>query len=141
MNLTSTLAVATLIIINSVVGLLLMLGKVRLVVVRPEQAKPPETPDIPEVVLPDLSKRKRGRPRKADTKRKTRHLYLPAHTTKQQLAAASDFFRTHQGAAGDNVVLHLPTKDGPERDIEIPYPVRWSEQVKDNLSTILDGWS
>ena len=125
------------------VGLLLLTGKLRLVRVHPEpkHAKPPETPAIPEVVLPDLSKRKRGRPRKGEVKRKTRHLYLPAHTTKQQLADAAEFFRTHQDAAGDRIVLHLPTKDGPERDIEIPYPVHWSEQVKDNLSTILDGWS
>ena len=140
MNLPTTVAIATLIIINSVLGLLLLIGKVRLTIVR--RPKEPE-PLIPfhEVIAPDFPKKSRGRPRKFTTKRKARHLHLPPTLTKDQLGDVAELFHKYKATEGDRVVLHAPTPDGSEQDIEIPYPVRWSSDVRDELSTALGGWS
>ena len=140
MNLPTTLAVATLIIINGVLGLLLLVGKVKLTIVRrpkePEQFIP-----FHEVIAPDIPKKTRGRPRKFTSKRKARHLHLPPTITKEQLGEVAEFFQKYKDAEGDRIILHRPTPEGLEQDIEIPYPVRWEQDAKNGLSTILDGWS
>ncbi len=140
MNLPTTVAIAILIIINSVLGLLLLIGKVRLVIVR----RPKESEDLTpfhEVIAPDIPKKTRGRPRKFTTKRKARHLHLPPTITKGQLGDVAELFQKHKADNGDRIVLHVSTTEGTERDIEIPYPVRWSSDVRDELSTTLGGWS
>ncbi len=76
MNLPATIAISILIFINSVLGLLLLIGKLKLTLVR----RPKESEQlIPfhEVVSPEIPKKSRGRPRKFTTKRKARHLHLP----------------------------------------------------------------
>ncbi len=135
---TTTIAVATLITINATVGILLILGKLRLVVVR----KPQPAPQPLQSVAPiDVPQPKRGRPRKFKVKAKPRHLYLPPNTTKQQLGEVHTFFQKHQDKQGDKITLHLSGKDGAERSIELPYLVHWDKDTKEDLSTILGGWS
>ena len=140
MNLPATMAIATLIIINSVLGLLLLIGKIKLVIVRrpkePEQLLP-----FHEVVSPEIPKKTRGRPRKFTTKRKARHLHLPSTITKDQLGDVAELFQKYKADDGDRIVLHVSTTEGNDRDIEIPYPVRWNSDVRDELSTTLGGWS
>ncbi len=116
-------------------GILLLLGKVKLVIVRPQVPQgEPVTDPIAEVVAP---KTKPGRRRKA----KVRHLYLPVGVSAQQLAEATEFFQQHQDEAGEKITLHVPSPDGPERSIEISHSVRWSPAVKEGLRAILGGWS
>ena len=135
MNLTATVAVIVLVTINSVLGILLLLGKVKLVIVRPQvpQGEPASDP-IAEVIAP---KTKPSRRRKA----RVRHLYLHVGVSAKQLAEATDFFKQYRDETGEKVTLHVPSPDGPERSIEIPHPVRWSPAVKEGLRSILGGWS
>ncbi len=135
---TTTIAVATLITINATVGILLILGKLRLVVVRKPQLAPQPLQSVAPIEVP---KPKRGRPRKFKVKAKPRHLYLPPNTTKQQLGEVHTFFQKHQDKQGDKITLHLSGKDGAERSIELPYLVHWDKDIKEDLSTILGGWS
>ncbi len=134
---TTTIAVATLITINATVGILLILGKLRLVVVRKPQLAPQPLQSVAPIEVP---KPKRGRPRKFKVKAKPRHLYLPPSITKQELGEVTKFLHQNQDTQGDKITLHVPTKKGPERAIEIPYPVRWDSKVKDSLNSILGGW-
>ncbi len=134
MNLTATIAVLILISINSLLGILLLLGKVKLVIVRPHLTQPEPSSDLRLEVMPG---KKRGRPRKA----RVRHLYLPVGVSAQQLGDAAEFFKQYQDESGEKVTLHVPTQDGPERSIEISHPVRWSPAVKEGLRAILGGWS
>ncbi len=143
MNLPATIAVLILIIINSVLGLLLVLGKVKLVIVRRPTKQPDPQPDplFHEVTVPEPPKKTRGRPRQFTNKRKARHLYLPPTVTKGQLGDVAELFQKYKAADGDRIILHVSTTEGAERDIEISYPVRWSSDVRDELSTVLGGWS
>ncbi len=142
MNLTATIAMATLIIINSVVGLLLLFGKLRLVVVRRSERERGSDVSSLRIVSPiEVPKKKRGRPRKFGTKFKTRHLHLPPEVTNKQLGDVGELLQKHQDEEGVRITLHVPSKDGPERTIEIPYPVHWDKTVKERLTTILGGWS
>ena len=115
-------------------GILLLLGKVKLAIVRPQERQPEPVTDPQPQAGPA---KKRGRPRKA----RVRHLYLPVGVTAQQLAEATEFFQQHRDEAGEKVTLRVPSQDGPERSIEIPHPVRWSPAVQEGLRAILGGWS
>ncbi len=138
MNLPSTLAVIIIVATNILVGLLLILCKLKLVIVR--QPKPRVEPfhSIAPIHVPE---KKRGRPRKFKVSGRPRHLYLPPNTTKQQLGEVHTFFQKHQDKQGDKITLHLSGKDGAERSIELPYLVHWDKDIKEDLSTILGGWS
>jgi len=91
---------------------------------------------VAEVVAPTVEKRKRGRPRKT----KTHYLYLPQTLSQSELAKATGFFVDYEDQAGDKVVLHVTAPSGSEETIEVPYRVRWDDQVKERFSRQLGGW-
>jgi hypothetical protein len=132
MDITNTIAVIILGGINTTLGALILMGKLRIVRVYPEKL----LPAIAEVVAPTVEKRKRGRPRKS----KTHYLHLPPTLSETQLADATQFFDSFRSKSGDRVVLHLAKLGGAEETIEVPYPVQWDSQVKERFSERLGGW-
>src|SRR5688572_24638981 len=115
MNMTATVAVLILSVFNGALGVLLLSGKVKLVPSHRQSAapKPTAAPLVTEVVTPDFTIKKRGRPSKTDKQRKTRHLHLPPSITKKQLHEVGHFFEQHRDAGGDKIILHVPTIEGP----------------------------
>lgn len=95
--------------------------------------QPQQSLEVAEVTAP--TKRGRGRPRKS----RTHYLHLPPNLTHQDAHRATEFFMDYKDKQGDRVVLHLSTGEG-EETIEIPYPVRWDDQIKERFSAKLGGW-
>jgi hypothetical protein len=145
MTLPTTIALIVLVTINMIVGLLLLLGKLKLVIVRKPnlaRAAPPSEPEPFDRFLPAAApKKQRGRPRKSTSKRKARHLHLPINITKEQLGDVAEFFQKHKDDRGERIVLHITPKNGPEQEIEVPYPVRWNDSAQNDFSSVLGGWS
>jgi hypothetical protein len=143
-NFITEAAVVTLAVIMLIVGVALMAGKVKLVIVRSSDA-PEALPVSLEPLLLTPPKRKRGRPRKAagDTqfKPKTRYLHLPPGMVEEDLGAVYEFFSKHKDAHGDKVVFHLTSGTGPDRSVDLPYLVRWNNNLKTKLVATLGGWS
>ena len=79
MNITVHIAVITLIVIGSNLALLLLLGNMKLIIIRRERE---EKPVLPCVTTTESRIDKRGRPRKdGSTEATTRHLFLPQGIT------------------------------------------------------------
>lgn len=138
MNLT-LIAVATI----GIAELLLLISRVRrLILRRTEQRLEADLRLLSLHLTPSLSteKRKRGRPPKTETPT-VRHLFLPPHITSKQLNGLATFFLPYQDPKGDTIVLCVPTFNGPERTIEVPYPVHYDEQLKEKFNTSLGGWA
>ncbi len=136
-NFVANIAVCILAFITITIGVLLMTGKAKLVIMR--QKDEPRTLPLPV----DLSatvppKRKRGRPRKSNVPL-TRHLYLPPNITEDQMQSLNDFFQRYKNTVGDKLILHK-SGEGAEEEIEIPFPIHWESTIKEELSIELGGW-
>lgn len=146
MNHISQIALITLIVITGTASFLLVIGKVKLVLVRRPKEEREDRNDsfivLPCVTTTESRTGKQGRPRKdGSTKVTTRNLFLPPGINQDTLNNVSDLFSKHRTKSGNKVVLYIPNAGKAEQKVVLPFYVQWNSNLEQGLSQVLGGWA